>query len=353
MQLPTPVNRPSHEDADVSRPTRPARRTSPRRWVRDELGVVLVLIVLVIAVGWSHPAFLHSNNLLTTMQNSSYVGLMACGMVFALAMREVDLSVGGIYALGIVVGAQLITKGVNPWVAAFAVLVLGGLLGVLNGIVTTYIQVPSFIVTLASAMLFRGVALALANGKQIGGLPSSDSFFTVVGGSVAGMPTSVWVLIVAVIVLTVVFTRTRTGARIRAAGSNPDAAEFSGLPIARIRIQALGMSGLLAGLASVMGLAFFVAGDPTVGNGYELSAIAACIIGGTPLMGGKGSVLGAALGSLILSVVAASLVFFRVPINWTTFATGAVILVAVALDSILRRSRGHGFLPHRRRPLDA
>ena len=145
MQLPTPVNRPSHDDADVSGPMRPARRTSPRRWVRDELGVVLVLIVLVIAVGWSHPAFLHSNNLLTTVQNSSYVGLMACGMVFALAMREVDLSVGGIYALGIVVGAQLITKGVNPWVAALVVLLLGALLGVLNGVVTTYIQVPSFI----------------------------------------------------------------------------------------------------------------------------------------------------------------------------------------------------------------
>jgi ribose transport system permease protein len=99
-------------------------------------------------------------------------------------------------------------------------------------------------------------------------------------------------------------------------------------------------------------LAFFVAGDPTVGNGYELSAIAACIIGGTPLMGGKGSVLGAALGSLILSVVATSLVFFRVPINWTTFATGAVILAAVALDSLLRRSRGRGFLP-RRRPTES
>ena len=151
------------------------------------------------------------------------------------------------------------------------------------------------------------------------------------------MPFSVWVLIVAAVVLTVVFTRTRFGAQVRAIGSNPDAAVFSGLPIARVRMLALGMSGLMAGVAAALALAFFIAGDPTIGQGYELTAIAACIIGGTPLMGGRGSVPGAAMGSLILTVVATSLVFFHVPINWTTFATGAVILLAVALDAQLRR----------------
>jgi ribose transport system permease protein len=107
------------------------------------------------------------------------------------------------------------------------------------------------------------------------------------------------------------------------------------------------MSGLMSGVAAALALAFFIAGDPTIGQGYELTAIAACIIGGTPLMGGKGSVAGALMGSLILAVVATSLVFFHVPINWTTFATGAVILLAVALDAQLRRTRGHGLLPHR------
>ena len=100
----------------------------------------------------------------------------------------------------------------------------------------------------------------------------------------------------------------------------------------------------MAGVAAALALAFFIAGDPTIGQGYELTAIAACIIGGTPLMGGRGSVPGAAMGSLILTVVATSLVFFHVPINWTTFATGAVILLAVALDAQLRRSRGRSIL---------
>jgi ribose/xylose/arabinose/galactoside ABC-type transport system permease subunit len=239
----------------------------------------------------------------------------------------------------------LIKDGWSPWLALAGVLLLCALLGVLNGAITTYLRLPSFIVTLAAAMLFRGVALALANGKQIGGLPELNSFFVILGGSVGGVPTSVWVLLGCCVLLTVLFTRTRFGVQVRAVGSNPDAAEFSGLPIARLRITALGLSGLMAGVAAALGLAFYTGGDPTIGIGYELTAIAACIIGGTPLAGGRGSVPGAVIGNLILTTVASSLVFFEVPINWTTFATGAVILLAVAVDSLLRRTRGHGALP--------
>lgn len=331
---------------------RPARVAVPwyRHLVRDELGVVLVLVTLVVVVGVAHPDFLRVSNLLSTAQSSVYVGLMACGMVFPLAMREVDLSLSGQYALGVVLGAVLIRDGWSPWLALVAILVVATGLGCVNGLITTYLKLPSFIVTLASAMLFRGIALAMADGKQISGMPLDHSFFSVVGGSIAGVPTSVWVLLVATVLLTVVFTRTRFGARVRAMGSNPDAAEFSGLPMARTRVAALGLSGFMGGVAAVLGLAFFGAGDPTVGNGYELTAIAACIIGGTPLAGGRGSVPGAMIGNLILTTVAASLVFLQVPINWTTFATGAVILVAVAFDSVLRRTRGHGLFRRGRKP---
>lgn len=320
-----------------------------RALVRDELGVVVVLLLLVAIVGAVHPAFLSRGNLLATAQNSVYVGLMAVGMVFPLAMREVDLSVGGIYALTITGGAVLMRGGMSPWLAAVLVLIGSAALGALNGVVATVVKAPTFIVTLASALLFRGLALAMANGKQITDLPSDSSFFTVLGDKVAGVPTSVWVLLVAVAVATLAFTKMRFGARVRSIGSNPDAAVYSGLPVVRTRVGALATSGGMAGLAGVLALSFFIAGDPTVGQGYELTAIAACIIGGTPLMGGRGSVPGAAIGVLILTVVASSLVFFGVPINWTTFATGAVILIAVALDSLLRRSRGTGFLPGRNR----
>ena len=320
--------------------TGPARaRRTYRHLLRDETGVGGVLVLLVLGIGIVRPDFLVPANLLTTVHNSVYIGLMACGTVFALAMREVDLSVGGMYALGAVVGALLIVHGWNTWLAALAVLLLSALLGAANALITTYARLPSFIVTLATAMLFRGVALALANGKQIGGLPQGDAYFTLAGGTIGGADAGVWVLLIAVVVLTVMFTRTRFGARVRAIGSNPDAAAFSGLPVTRTRIAALALSGLMAGVAGALALAFFAAGDPTIGVGYELNAIAAAIIGGTPLAGGRGSVPGAVIGSLLLSVVAAALVFFQIPINWTTFATGGVILFAVVLDSLLRRVR--------------
>jgi ribose transport system permease protein len=319
-------------------PVAPPPRRS-RNWLREEAGVLVVLVALVVVVGAFRPDFLLAGNLTEIARQSSYIGILAIGMVFALAMREVDLSVGGTYALTIVIGALLIRDGLSPWIAAVVAVAIGGVLGCLNGLFTTYVRVPSFIATLGTLSLYKGLALALSNGQQVGGLDQNHPFFQIVGGTILGLPGAVWALLISAAVMTVVFTRTRFGAQIRAVGSNPDAAAFTGIPVNRVRIKALTVTGLFAGVSGMLALSFFVAGDPTVGQGYELMAIAAAIIGGTPLRGGTGSVPGAVLGSLILSVVAASLVFFSVPINWTTFATGAVILLAVALDSGLRRAR--------------
>lgn len=320
-------------------PAPPSKRGRRRFRIVDEAGVLGVLIVLVVVVGGFRNDFLDSGNLLEIARQSSYIGIIAIGMVFALAMREVDLSVGGTYALSIVIGALLIRGGLDPWLAAALALASGAALGVANGLFTTYIRVPSFIATLGTLSLYKGLALALSGGHQVGGLSLDHPLFQVVGGKVLGLPGAVWALILSVAVMTVVFTQTRFGAQVRAVGSNPEAAAFTGIPVNRVRIAALTVTGLFASLSGVLALSFFAAGDPTVGQGYELMAIAAAIIGGTPLRGGTGSVPGAAIGSLILSVVAASLVFFSVPINWTTFATGAVILLAVALDSGLRQAR--------------
>ena len=166
-----------------------------------------------------------------------------------------------------------------------------------------------------------------------------SSFFTFLGGDALGLPVSVWVLIA---------HRDRAhraaapdpfGYRVRSIGSNPEAATFSGISIPRVRVQALVLMGLLAGSPGCMGLAFFQSGDPNVGTGFELQAIAAAIIGGTPLRGGSATVVGAMFGAILLGVVNSGLVYFNVPINWSAFATGAVILAAVSLDSLLRRRR--------------
>jgi ribose transport system permease protein len=204
------------------------------------------------------------------------------------------------------------------------------------------IAIPAIVATLATLSMYRGLALALANGQQVTNLPLENSFFTFFGGDLWFLPTSVWLLIVVAIVLTAVLRLTPFGYRVRSIGSNPEAATFSGISIPRVRVQALVLMGLLAGLSGMVGLAFFSSGDPNVGTGFELQAIAAAVIGGTPLRGGSATVVGAMLGAILLGVVASGLVYFNVPINWSTFATGAVILAAVSLDSLVRRRRrGH------------
>ncbi|MFI6903166.1 ABC transporter permease [Nonomuraea sp. NPDC050394] len=303
----------------------------------DEFGVVVVLVVLVVAIGLFHPAFLDRAQLIDVVRQASFIGVLACGMTYLLAMRELDLSVGSTYALSLIAGSMMMRSGVNPWLAAAAGVAVGAVLGLVNGALCNTLGIPSIIATLGTLSVFRGLALALSEGRQVAGLPREDAFFTVVGGDLLGLPTSIWVLAAVAVALTVVFKATPFGYRVRAIGSNPDAARFSGISIPRVRLQVLVLSGALAGVAGVLTLGFFASGQPTIGQGYELQAIAAAIIGGTPLRGGSGTVWGSVLGTVILGTVASGLVYFGVPINWSLFATGIVILLAVALDALLRR----------------
>src|SRR3954453_15492437 len=181
--------------------------------------------------------------------------------------------------------ALLLRGGMDPWLAALAGVALGGAMGLLNALVVQAVAIPAIVATLATLSMFRGLALALSDGQQVTGLPTGSSFFRFFGGEALGLPVSVWVLIVTGIVLTVILRLTPFGYRVRSIGSNPEAATFSGISIPRVRVQALVLMGLLGGLSGMMGLAFFSSGDPNVGTGFELQAIAAAVIGGTPLRG--------------------------------------------------------------------
>jgi ribose transport system permease protein len=311
-----------------------------RRAIEVESNSVLVAtIALVVVIGVLHPDFLTASQLKDVLQQSVYVGIIAAGMAFLISMREIDLSVGSVFGLTLIASALLMTHGMNPWLAALLGVLLGGACGLVNAILVQAIAIPAIVATLATLSMYRGLALALANGQQVTGLPLESSFFTFLGGDAAGLPVSVWLLIVTAIVLTAVLRLTPFGYRIRSIGSNPEAATFSGISIPRVRVQALVLMGLLGGLSGMVGLAFFSSGDPNVGTGFELQAIAAAVIGGTPLRGGSATVVGAMLGAILLGVVNSGLVYFNVPLNWSAFATGAVILAAVSLDSLLRRRR--------------
>lgn len=302
--------------------------------------VIVATVGLTLLIGVIHPKFLAVNQLLDILQTSSYVALMAIGMSFLLAMREIDLSVGSQFGLCVIATAMLMEHGLNPWLSAVACVVLGGLLGLVNSALVTAVRIPAIVATLATLSVFRGLAIGVTDGQPVTKVPLTSSFFTMLGGKLWGIPVAVLVLVAVAIPLGIVMHHARFGYRVLAIGSNPGAARFSGISIPRIRTMVLVLLGALCGVGAVLGLAFFGSGDPNIGTGFELQAIAAAVIGGTPLRGGSGTVLGAIFGAILLNVVASGLTYFDIQANWAQSATGLVILVAVGIDSVFRRGRG-------------
>lgn len=314
----------------------PLRRLASRDWT----SAAMALVALVIVIGVLHPAFLSPAQLTNVVQQSVYVALMAAGIAFLLTQGEVDLSVAGNYVLASVTCAMLIQSGMNTWLAAGISLVLSLLVGAVNALVVQVIGIPSLIATLAMGWVLRGLASAISEGKQIVGMPIDDPFFEILGGgSFLGLPVSIWILIIVIVVLTVVLRATPFGFRVREIGSNPDAATFAGIPVARTRAIGFLLCAFMAGIAGMLGLAFFTSGDPTSGGGFELFAVAGAVIGGNPLTGGTATVFGAGIGAILLNAVSIGLVYFDIPAVWSQFATGLVIIFAVSVDGLLRRRR--------------
>jgi ribose transport system permease protein len=305
-----------------------------------DLPLTLVLIAMVGGVGFFHPAFLNEFSLQNIGTLAAYYGTMSFGMVFLLSMREIDLSVGSIFGLTVIVVASAIENGVTPWLAAGLGLIVGPVCGLINAAIANTLRIQTIIVTLGTLSIYRSIALIISGDRILtGDLPTGDSYFQILGGSFFGVPVSIWMFVAAAIVLHVIYRYTAFGFDVRAIGSNADAARLAGISLPAKRLQALVLQGFLCSLAAVVSFAYLEAGDPVSGTGFELSVIAAAIIGGTALSGGQGSIFGALIGSLIIAVITTGLIQFGVTQDWALFATGAAIVVAVALDSLLKRRR--------------
>ena len=291
-------------------------------------------------MGILHPAFLQANQLRDILQQTVYSAFLGMGMCFLISMRDVDLSVGSTMGLSMCMSAILIKDGINPWVAAGLALLVGALIGVMNSSVIRWVGIQALMATLAIASLIRGVVVGITNGQQIANFPVKSSFFNVLSGLTFGIPNSDLILVAVLILLTVMLRRTAFGQRVLSIGSNPEAAEFSGISVNRVRLQAFVLVGVLSAIAGLFALAYFNSGDPTTGTGYELNAVAAAIIGGTSLNGGKASPVGAVIAAVLLTSVSSGLVYFNVPVNWSQAVTGGVTLLALAVDSVLKRQRG-------------
>ena len=327
----------------------PVRDEPPRSGLRslagkigqvDEIGVIGALVVLIVLLAFLVPeTFLTAQNFINVSRQASYVAIMAVGMVFVIAMGDIDLSVGSIWMLSSVMMAIALREGYSIWIAVAVCLLVATACGLLNGALSVALRIPTIIVTLGTLSLFRGLGLVVTNATPVSGYELKTWFFEWIGGRdpIFGVWISVWVALLVGVVGWVLFNRTAFGRRVQAIGSNQQAARFSGIRIARTRVTVMTLMGFIVGIAAVVALAFNRNGSPTVGVGTELSVIAATIIGGTALSGGSGSVLGAILGALIIALIQNGLALLAVPPAWSTAVTGIVIIVAVTLDYLIKR----------------
>lgn len=332
------VGRPASEPATSPVSVGTAGRRRPR--LPDESGVAIALLSLVVVVGVLRPNFLQPLTLFQQLSGAAFIGMLALGMVFVVAIRDIDLSIGWIFNFSAVIAAKAMVAGVDPWIAAVIGVAFGGLLGLVNGVLAVTLRIPVIIITLGTFSAFRGLSLVVNESRAVVPPDKTGSFFALFDIKVFGLIPSVAIaFLVLAVLLHLLLHRTRFGYRVQAMGSNPEAARLGGIPVDRTRIQVLVLMGAIAGLTSAMFLGFREAIDPVTGGDYLLPVVAAVIIGGTPLSGGRGTIAGAVLGALIIQVITTGILFLGVDVKWSTFVTGAVIILAVAVDQLVRRQR--------------
>lgn len=317
-----------------------ARTRSLRSRLPDETGVLVALFALVAIIGIINPAFLQPRSLFQLLGNAAFTGMLAVGMVFVVAIRDIDLSIGSMFNFSAVIAGKAMVLGIEPFLAVIVGVLFGGLLGLVNGVLSVGLRIPVIIITLGTLSAYRGLSLVVNESKPVLPPDKTAPYFQLWDIRVFDVIPSVAIAFVALaVVLHVVLHRTRFGYRVQAMGSNPDAARLSGIPVDRTRIMVLVLMGLVAGLAGCIFLGFREAIDPNTGDAFLLPVIAAVIIGGTPLSGGRGTIIGAVIGAVIIQAIQSSILFLRIDAQWSTFVTGAVIIIAVAVDQLVRRQR--------------
>jgi ribose transport system permease protein len=314
-------------------PTSPKRRRG--RWFADNSGSFVVYIGLIVIMVFfsatlSGKGFLSSDNLLNVLRQTSMVSIMAIGTTFALSAGEIDLSIGSTVALSALVGAVLL-RDVNIFVAVLAALGVGLAVGLTNGLLTTKLRIPSFLVTLGMMGIVSGLARNLTNLRAV---PVTDHTFTSLFGSgnIGPIP-GLLVWTAAVLGLAhLAYRKSSFGRKVLATGGNRVAARYSGINTDRVRIAALVISAMTASLAGLLFAGRLHGARYTLGDSELITVIAAAVIGGTSLLGGKGSVMGAVVGSLIMGILANGLVLMGLSVDDQMIARGVIIVLAVALS---------------------
>lgn len=296
----------------------------------QSLGPLLGLILIVVSLSIVNGDFLTASNFFNVLRQISINALIAFGMTFVILTGGIDLSVGSILALSSSLAAGLMAGGMNTWLAVIIGLIGGMLMGMINGILITKGKVAPFIATLATMTVFRGLTLVYTQGKPITGFKEDFSF--VGKGYFLQIPMPIIWMAVSFAVLYIILKHTTFGRRVYALGSNEEATWLSGINTSRVKIMVYSISGLLAATSGMILSSRLNSAQPTAGGAFELDAIAAVVLGGTSLSGGKGWIVGTLIGAMIIGVLDNGLNLLNVSSFYQQVVKGIVILIAVLLD---------------------
>ena len=299
-----------------------------------DAGTLLGLVLIFAVFSWLTPSFLTVPNLTNILQQSSINACIALGMTLVIISGGIDLSVGPTAALAAVVSATLMVNGVPISVCILVALGIGMTCGLFNGILIAVAGLQPFIVTLGALSLYRALALIFTGGSPVFGIPSE--FRVLANGQLGGVPNAVIIVAVLAVIAWIVLNKSPLGEYILAVGGNQDAARVAGVPVVRTKIYTYMISGALASIAALILVGRLGAAEPTLGNLWELDAIAAAAIGGASLMGGKGSIVGTLLGAVILGSLRNGLTLMNVQAFYQLLATGIIIIVAMLIDRATR-----------------
>jgi ribose transport system permease protein len=293
------------------------------------------LLILMALVSLASPNFLSVDNLLNILRQTSINAIIAMGMTFVILTAGIDLSVGSILALAGAICATMIAADMPLIFALVTTVMIGAALGATGGAVVSFFGVQPFIATLVAMTMIRGATLVYSGGRPIstGDFDVAEAFFQWGGGYIVGIPVPVIIAFVVFVLCWFVLNHTKMGRYVYAIGGNEQVARLAGINVSRVKVGVYAISGALAAIAGIILTARLESAQPTAGLAYELDAIAAVVLGGTSLMGGRGRISGTLIGALIIGVLNNALNIMDVSSYYQMIAKGAVILLAVAVDS--------------------
>ncbi|WP_174822822.1 ABC transporter permease [Ruegeria lacuscaerulensis] len=303
-----------------------------------ELTLIVLIAAIIIVMSNVNPYFLSFSNFRAVAMGMAPTAIIVIGMAILLASGGFDLSVGSVMALSSTVVAMLLLTGMPIPLAVVCGLVLGGIVGVVNGLLVTGLGINPLIATLGTMSIARGIALVLTEGFSVSSLPAS--FAWIGKADIGGFPVIVLFTILLVVLFDLAVRHTRFFRQVYFIGANEKAAMLSGIHVTRVRIILYGLTGILAALAGVLLASRLMSGTPTAGNGIELQVLAAAVIGGASLRGGEGTILGAFLGVVFVALINNTMTMLAVSIYWQMIVIGGVLVTAVALDMLIRSKRG-------------